>query len=355
MKHINYLMFLFILIAPFSAQATSYSKNYTRAEVDSLLREQQIEYNQLIQKRTEEILRTYITQQNNYLTEHDTHIETFIAIACAILALISALVGVVFPLVYNNQQQNRMEDRINKSIGEMNKTIAKSLSDSKKKIDNHLKKRLEKASEQIETKIADELTDINKEIKRHQDFIDSIKDIMKKQNVITINSENPKHSTKETDKEASISEIIANAKNEADQETRIKILSEASKSNPQSIDILMALGWEFMNAEQNDQAISTFNKVLDIDHHYPYAYLNRGYVFLKKYQYNKAIRDLKSVINEKPDILEAYEIIGRVFENKFMLEEAQKYYNKGMVKAKELGDEKNVTLFFNHVNRIKGK
>ncbi len=62
----------------------------------------------------------------------------------------------------------------------------------------------------------------------------------------------------------------------------------------------------YMNKGQYDQAISDFNKVLEINPRLPEVYLKRGVAYHRKGQHDQAIEDYSNTIRLKPDYALAY-------------------------------------------------
>jgi tetratricopeptide (TPR) repeat protein len=85
--------------------------------------------------------------------------------------------------------------------------------------------------------------------------------------------------------------------------------------------------------DQYDQAISDFNKAIEIDPRLAHAYNNRGWAYMKKWRYDQAISDFDKTIEIDPKFVEAYYYRAIVY---FLVEE----YEKSLVdaiKAQQLG------------------
>lgn len=65
-------------------------------------------------------------------------------------------------------------------------------------------------------------------------------------------------------------------------------------------------GVEFLEKDDYDKAILYFNKVIQLDKNYTYAYAHRGFSYLKKGDNDKAIADCTQAIRLNPDYTTPY-------------------------------------------------
>jgi tetratricopeptide (TPR) repeat protein len=84
-------------------------------------------------------------------------------------------------------------------------------------------------------------------------------------------------------------------------------------------DIKKAQGWKQegdfqFNQQKFDEAISDYNKALELDPNYSLAYTNRGSAYLKKYQFDKAMADYNRALELDPSNAAAYFNRGLVYE-----------------------------------------
>jgi len=94
---------------------------------------------------------------------------------------------------------------------------------------------------------------------------------------------------------------------------------------------------------QYDQAISDFNKALEIDPNYLFAYNNRGTAYMNKDQYDQAISDFNKVLEIEPRYAGGAAYYGRamVYEKKDQYDQAISDFNKAI----EI-DPKNASAYY---------
>ena len=107
-------------------------------------------------------------------------------------------------------------------------------------------------------------------------------------------------------------------------------------------DSYISMGIDNVVKGQYKQALSDFNKALEINPNYAGAYYNRGLVNVILEQKEQAISDFSKAIEINPNDAEAYYNRGNVFGDMGNLDKAMSDYNKAI----ELSPE-NVTAYFN--------
>jgi tetratricopeptide (TPR) repeat protein len=116
----------------------------------------------------------------------------------------------------------------------------------------------------------------------------------------------------------------------------IQALNRALELSPGDPQALSLLGWAQMSAEQYDDALSTFSKVLMKEPANALARVNVGYICLKKKIFGEAIEHLSRVIridNDQKASLYANYYLGLVYLERGMMADAQTF----LVKALALG------------------
>jgi tetratricopeptide (TPR) repeat protein len=89
-------------------------------------------------------------------------------------------------------------------------------------------------------------------------------------------------------------------------------------------------GNDYANKGQYEEAISAYNKALEINPRYALAYHNRGSVYAKKNQYNEAISDFTKALEINPKFAAAYYYRGITYFNKGQYEEAISDFTKAL-------------------------
>ena len=79
-----------------------------------------------------------------------------------------------------------------------------------------------------------------------------------------------------------------------------------------------------------DQAISSFNKALEINQKFAEAYSNRGITYRRKGQYDQAISDYNKALEISPRYAEAYNNRGNAYGDKGQYDQAISDYNKAL-------------------------
>jgi tetratricopeptide (TPR) repeat protein len=101
------------------------------------------------------------------------------------------------------------------------------------------------------------------------------------------------------------------------------------------------------NKNSLDLVIKNYNKCIELNPNYAYAYFNRAYIKFQKEDYIGAIEDYSEVINKSPSFAEAYlnrALILLIIENN---EQAC----KDLSKAGELGIVKGYSLISKYCNK----
>ncbi len=106
---------------------------------------------------------------------------------------------------------------------------------------------------------------------------------------------------------------------------------ELSPGDPQALSLL---GWAEMLAEQYDDALGTFSKVLITEPANALARVNVGYICLKKKIFGEAIEHLSRVIrldNDRKATLYANYYLGLVYLERGMMADAESFLKKALV------------------------
>jgi tetratricopeptide (TPR) repeat protein len=111
----------------------------------------------------------------------------------------------------------------------------------------------------------------------------------------------------------------------------IQALEKALALSPGATQALSLLGWAQMLAENYDEALGTFSKVLMKEPANALARINVGYICLKKRIFGEAIEHLSKAIrldNDKKATLYAHYYLGLVYQEREMYEDAQTFFRK---------------------------
>jgi tetratricopeptide (TPR) repeat protein len=114
----------------------------------------------------------------------------------------------------------------------------------------------------------------------------------------------------------------------------IQALDKALALSPDDIQGLSLLGWAQMLAEQYDEALGTFSKVLMREPANALARINVGYICLKKGIFGEAIEHLSRAIrldNDRKATLYANFYLGLVYQEREMYEDAEAFFRKALV------------------------
>ena len=113
----------------------------------------------------------------------------------------------------------------------------------------------------------------------------------------------------------------------------IQALGRALELAPGDPQALSLLGWAQMLAEQHDDALATFSKVLMKDPANALARVNVGFICLKKRIFGEAIEHLSRVIrldNDRKATLYAHYYLGLVYLEREMMADAQGFLAKAI-------------------------
>jgi tetratricopeptide (TPR) repeat protein len=111
----------------------------------------------------------------------------------------------------------------------------------------------------------------------------------------------------------------------------IQALQKALSLAPGDVQAESLLGWAQMLAEQYDDALATFDIVLQKEPTNSLARINVGYVCLKKQLFQDAIEHLSKAIrldNDKKATLYAHYYLGLVYHERQMYEDAEMFFLK---------------------------
>jgi tetratricopeptide (TPR) repeat protein len=111
----------------------------------------------------------------------------------------------------------------------------------------------------------------------------------------------------------------------------IQALQKALTLSPGDVQAESLLGWAQMLAEQYDDALATFDMVLQKEPTNSLARINVGYVCLKKQLFQDAIEHLSKAIrldNDKKATLYAHYYLGLVYHEREMYEDAEMFFLK---------------------------
>ena len=111
----------------------------------------------------------------------------------------------------------------------------------------------------------------------------------------------------------------------------IQALQKALSLSPGDVQAESLLGWAQMLDEQYDDALATFDIVLQEEPTNSLARINVGYVCLKKRMFGEAIEHLSKAIrldNDKKATLYAHYYLGLVYQEREMFEDAEIFFLK---------------------------
>ena len=111
----------------------------------------------------------------------------------------------------------------------------------------------------------------------------------------------------------------------------IQVLEKALALSPDATEAQSLLGWAQMHAEQYDEALATFSRVLMREPSNALARINVGYICLKKRIFGEAIEHLSRAIrldNDRKATLYAHFYLGLVYLEREMYVDAQTFFRK---------------------------
>jgi tetratricopeptide (TPR) repeat protein len=113
----------------------------------------------------------------------------------------------------------------------------------------------------------------------------------------------------------------------------IQALGKALALSPEDTQALSLLGWAQMLAEDYDEALGTFSRVLMREPANALARINVGYICLKKRIFGEAIEHLSRAIrldNDRKATLYAHFYLGLVYLEREMYEDAEGFFRKAL-------------------------
>ncbi len=113
----------------------------------------------------------------------------------------------------------------------------------------------------------------------------------------------------------------------------IQALQRALALSPNEIQAHSLLGWAQMLAENYDEALATFSRVLMKEPANALARINVGYICLKKRIFGEAIEHLSKAIrldNDRKATLYAHFYLGLVYLEREMFEDAEAFFRKSL-------------------------
>jgi tetratricopeptide (TPR) repeat protein len=93
-------------------------------------------------------------------------------------------------------------------------------------------------------------------------------------------------------------------------------------------------GIVYIKMGEHDKAIDDCNKVISLDPGYTWAYSNRGWAYFQKGLFDRAIQDCNQALLLDPDMATAYHTRGMAYKGKGLLDMAKDDFQK----SSELGD-----------------
>jgi len=110
----------------------------------------------------------------------------------------------------------------------------------------------------------------------------------------------------------------------------ISDFNKAIELNPRNAAAYISRGIAYYKQGQIDQAISDYDKAIEINPEYAEAYYNRGNAFGKQGQFDQAISDYNKAIEINPEYAEAYLGRGLAYDEKSQYDQAIADFNKAI-------------------------
>lgn len=107
----------------------------------------------------------------------------------------------------------------------------------------------------------------------------------------------------------------------------------ALKQNPDNTDALFGLANTYSAMGQPDSAILFYDRVLALNGTLVGAAYNKGWVEYKRKNYTKAAELLKSLVEKNPEYLDARQLLGDIYYEQGMQEEALRWYESAYEKG----------------------
>ncbi|MDD5245278.1 MAG: tetratricopeptide repeat protein, partial [Syntrophorhabdaceae bacterium] len=80
----------------------------------------------------------------------------------------------------------------------------------------------------------------------------------------------------------------------------------------------------------SDKSIAAYKKSIQLDDQFTDAYVNLGFIFLNKNEYEKALKYFSKVVQLEPDSIEAYNNLGYVYEKMERFGSAKQMFQKAL-------------------------
>jgi tetratricopeptide (TPR) repeat protein len=119
-------------------------------------------------------------------------------------------------------------------------------------------------------------------------------------------------------------------KNKGDLDQAISDYNKAIEINPNLADAYSNRGAVYQDKGNLDQALSDCNKAIKINPNYAEAYNNRGNIYQSKGNLDQALSDCNKAIKINPNCAEAYNNLGNAYASKGNLDQAISDYNKAI-------------------------
>jgi len=96
----------------------------------------------------------------------------------------------------------------------------------------------------------------------------------------------------------------------------LNIMERLKISQPKNKMVYLKLAELYVNSAKNEESLTNIEEVLKIDRNTPEAFFWRGYNFREMKMYDKAISNFQKAIELKPDYVDAYVILGLLYQDK---------------------------------------
>ncbi|MBF0536996.1 MAG: tetratricopeptide repeat protein [Nitrospirae bacterium] len=109
-------------------------------------------------------------------------------------------------------------------------------------------------------------------------------------------------------------------------QSAVSLFEDNIKKSPVNVQAHYSLGYAYMEAGRNEEAMREFQTIIASYPNHPYAHSNIGYIYETQGMLNEAIREYQTAIKLKPYIAEAHNNIGNIWYKTGKYEEAMKEY-----------------------------
>lgn len=89
----------------------------------------------------------------------------------------------------------------------------------------------------------------------------------------------------------------------------LALLKQALKVNPRSASALHTVGWYYRKVGDGDQAVNFFSQALVTDRTDPYALLWRGQIYIRRQQFNLALKDFEILVGMPPEAINRHSLM----------------------------------------------